>query len=255
MREAKVVEYAGRPLYLEIADDLRRDIVHGKIPGGQKLPSIGQLSAEYGTSTTTVRQAIQVLRNEGHVIGQQGRGTFVRESRERHTRVLGDLYGRRAESSPMRVAIETTGAAGTWEHATRRTAASPPIAARLAIEPGAPVMKTDYRFLADGEPVMLSTSFEPFDLTRGTEIEMPEEGDRTGVVARFDSIGIRIDFVVEKVTARMPAPTEGQALRVPNGVPVMAVERSYLASGKPVETADIVVAGDNYVLVYGLPIR
>jgi DNA-binding GntR family transcriptional regulator len=247
-----LTEYFGRPLYLQIADDLRREILRGVRSPGSALPSITELVQQYETSTTTVRQAFNVLRSEGLTYGQQGKGTFVRQDRPRYHRFLGDLYGRRPQGSPMAAIIEHAGATPRWEHRSSRAAATPAIADRLRLEPGDPVMITDYTFLADDEPVMLSTSYEPLALTRGTGIEVPDSGETTGVIARFSSIGIEIDRVVEDVTARAPRPHESANLRVPAGVPVMSVARTYFAGDLIVETADIVVAADNYVLRYSI---
>lgn len=248
-----MADYPGRPLYLQIADDLRRDILRGLRAPGSALPSIAELVQQYETSTTTVRQAFNVLRHEGLVYGQQGKGMFIRQDRPRYQRFLGDLYGRRPQGSPMAAIIEHAGATPRWDHRSTRAAATPAIAVRLQLEPGDHVMITDYTFL-DDEPVMLSTSYEPLTLTGGTPIEVPDSGETTGVIARFSSIGIEIDRVFEDVTARAPRPHESTSLRVPAGVPVMSVERSYFAGDLVVETADIVVAADNYVLRYSIKV-
>ena len=249
-----MAEFPGRPLYLQIADDIRRDILRGTRGPGAPLPSIAELVQQYATSTTTVRQALNVLRGEGLLYGQQGKGLFVRRERPRYRRFLGDLYGRRPERSPMAAIIEDAGARARWENRSARTTATPTIAERLQIKPGDDVMVSDYIFLADDEPVMLSTSYEPLQLTRGTTVEIPDSGDETGVVARFAAIGIKIDHVLEDVTARAARPHESTELRIPRGVPVMSVERTYFAGELVVETADIVVAGDNYVLRYSIKI-
>lgn len=249
-----MADHSGKPLYLQVADDLRRKIVRGDRAPGSAMPSISELVAQYGTSTTTVRQAFTVLRNEGLVFGQQGKGMFVRRDRPRSLRLLGDLYGGRAGYSPMAAVIEGTGAAARWEHRSWRAAASASVAQRLGVDVDAPVMVTEYTFLADDEPVMLSTSFEPLGLTERTAIEIPDTGETTGVVARFGSIGITIDRVTEDVTARSPRPRETTDLRIPQGVPVMSIERTYFAGMLPVETADIVVAADNYTLRYSIKI-
>ncbi|MFI6514043.1 winged helix-turn-helix domain-containing protein [Spirillospora sp. NPDC050679] len=74
-----MVKKTGRPGYLQIADDLRKQIADGRLAPGDSLPSIAQLSRDYDASTGVVKSAISVLRTEGAVIGQQGKGVFVRD--------------------------------------------------------------------------------------------------------------------------------------------------------------------------------
>lgn len=74
-----MVKKTGRPGYLQIADDLRGQITDGQLAPGDALPSLAQLSREYEASVSVVKSAISVLRTEGLVVGQQGKGVFVRE--------------------------------------------------------------------------------------------------------------------------------------------------------------------------------
>lgn len=243
-----------RPAYAQIADDLRRQITDGALVAGDRIPSEQELMADYGVSRIVVRMAIDVLQNEGLVIKQQGRGTFVREQRPVRQRVLGDLYGKRPTSSPMKRAAEAQGRRSEWEYQSRRTTATKSVADRLHIQAGDEVMRTNYRFFADDEPIMLSTSYEPLAITGGTAIEQPEGGSITGVVPRFDSLGLHITHVTEDVNARAPRPYEAEALDIAPGVPVMAITRTYNVTDRPVETCDIIVAADRYTLTYNVPI-
>ncbi|WP_424536684.1 winged helix-turn-helix domain-containing protein [Sphaerisporangium viridialbum] len=77
-----MVQNTGRPGYLQIADELRGQIRSGALPPGQALPSIAQLCQRYEVSASVVKSAISVLRTEGFVIGQQGKGVFVRDPAE-----------------------------------------------------------------------------------------------------------------------------------------------------------------------------
>ncbi|MGW4425001.1 GntR family transcriptional regulator [Streptosporangium sp. NPDC004631] len=74
-----MVKNTGRPGYLQIADDLRDRIRRGTLAPGEALPSTTQLATAYDASLSVVKLAVGVLRNEGLVIGQQGKGVFVRE--------------------------------------------------------------------------------------------------------------------------------------------------------------------------------
>lgn len=80
-----MVQNTGRPGYLQIADELRGQIRSGALPPGQALPSIAQLCQRYEVSASVVKSAISVLRTEGFVIGQQGKGVFVRDRVEAET--------------------------------------------------------------------------------------------------------------------------------------------------------------------------
>jgi DNA-binding GntR family transcriptional regulator len=66
-----------RPPYLQVADDLRREIAQGQFTPGQKLPSRRNLARQYGVAPMTINHAMAVLRDEGLVVSYQGRGVFV----------------------------------------------------------------------------------------------------------------------------------------------------------------------------------
>ncbi|MEU8035697.1 winged helix-turn-helix domain-containing protein [Streptosporangium sp. NPDC049078] len=74
-----MVEKTGRPAYLQIVDELRAQIRAGELPPGTALPSIAQLCERFDVSASVVKAAISVLRTEGVVVGQQGKGVFVRQ--------------------------------------------------------------------------------------------------------------------------------------------------------------------------------
>jgi DNA-binding GntR family transcriptional regulator len=249
-----VANYQGRPAYLHIADDLRAQIFGGSLQGGDRIPSEAELMADYGVSRIVVRNAMDILQAEGLVTKQQGRGTFVREQKPTIRRIVGDFYANRPTTSPFATAAQAAGRTPEWEYQTRRTTATSAIAARLSIAQGDDVMCTNYRFIADGEPIMLSTSYEPLAITGGTPIESPEGGSVTGVIPRMDLIGQEIITVSEEVHARAPRPFEAEVLQVPAGVPVMVIERTYRTAERAVETADIIVSADRYTLAYHVPV-
>ncbi|GAA3569707.1 hypothetical protein GCM10022419_058260 [Nonomuraea rosea] len=77
-----MVKNTGRPGYLQIADDLRAQIRGGSLAPGTPLPSTAQLAEQYDASLSVVKMAVGILRNEGLVIGQQGKGVFVNDPGE-----------------------------------------------------------------------------------------------------------------------------------------------------------------------------
>ena len=74
----------GRPLYLQIMDEVRRAIVVGTLRAEDPLPSVRELSAELVVNPRTVSQAYQELEREGVVYMRRGQGTFVSPAAQRN---------------------------------------------------------------------------------------------------------------------------------------------------------------------------
>src|SRR5690349_11813374 len=67
----------GRPLYLQIMDEVRLAIVVGTLRAEDPLPSVRELAAELVVNPRTVSQAYQELERECVVYVRRGQGTFV----------------------------------------------------------------------------------------------------------------------------------------------------------------------------------
>lgn len=63
--------------YEEISDSLRERIDSGNLPPGAMLPSVTQISQEWGVSTTTAANAIKLLHSESLIRIAEGGDTFV----------------------------------------------------------------------------------------------------------------------------------------------------------------------------------
>jgi GntR family transcriptional regulator len=70
---------SGVPVYRQLADLLRADILSGKFPPRTPLPSAKTLAQEHGIAIGTVTKAVDVLREEGLVRTIPGRGVWVVE--------------------------------------------------------------------------------------------------------------------------------------------------------------------------------
>jgi GntR family transcriptional regulator len=67
------------PLYIQVAAVMRQRIERLQWPPGQKISTLVELEREFEVARVTVRQAIDILRQEGLLHCHQGRGTFVTE--------------------------------------------------------------------------------------------------------------------------------------------------------------------------------
>lgn len=73
-----VIDHEGPvPLYRQLADILREQIVSGELAPQRPIPSITQLRQEYRLARGTVVHALQVLVEEGFIHSVSGRGMFV----------------------------------------------------------------------------------------------------------------------------------------------------------------------------------
>jgi GntR family transcriptional regulator len=70
----------GRPMYLQIIEQVKRRIAAGDWLPGQELPSIRALAADVQVSVITVKRAYMELEREGLIVTRQGKGSLVAET-------------------------------------------------------------------------------------------------------------------------------------------------------------------------------
>src|SRR3954469_25653999 len=236
--------------YRQIAADLREAIRRGELGPGDKLPSETELINHYGVARMTVRQALSELRAEGLVVPEHGRGVFVR-ARPPVRRLASDRFARRhRQAGKAAFLAEAEGLGKPTVDEIQVSEAAPPDRVRdlLRLPSRARVVTRSRRYLLDGQPVELATSYIPSDIARGTKIAQTDTGPG-GIYARLEEMGHELAEFVEEVSVRMPTPGERRRLRMGAGVPVMAVLRTAFDTvSRPVEVCDTVYAGPSYVL-------
>lgn len=67
------------PVYQQIAEQIRQAMLKGDLSEGEALPSVRALSSDLSVSVITVKKAYDQLEEQGLVVTQAGRGTFVLE--------------------------------------------------------------------------------------------------------------------------------------------------------------------------------
>lgn len=93
-----LLQSSGVPIYQQIADSLKEDILSGKLTQGEYLPSIRSLAKELKISVITTMKAYEMLEEEGLVTGVQGKGFYVNAQdaemlREQHLRKVEESLG------------------------------------------------------------------------------------------------------------------------------------------------------------------
>ena len=68
------------PIYQQLAESIRQDILSGALPAETAIPSVRQISVEYSLNPQTVLNATQLLIQEGLLEKRRGLGMFVQKS-------------------------------------------------------------------------------------------------------------------------------------------------------------------------------
>lgn len=245
----------GRPVYVQIADDLRHAIVGGELSAGEPLPAEPELMDSYEASRGTVRHAISVLRAEGLVDIHHGRGMFVRR-RPPVRRLAHDRFARRHRElgkAAFIAELEAENRKPEVEVLEVAPSPSPPdIAKRLGLRSNARVLVRRRRYFADGQPIEIATSYLPWSIVKGTSVAQANPGPG-GIYARLEEMGYRLKEFTEEVSSRMPLPEEAQLLQLREGIPVIHLVRTaFDEKDQPLEVCDTLMAADSYVLSYRL---
>ncbi|MCI5822415.1 MAG: GntR family transcriptional regulator [Lachnospiraceae bacterium] len=92
----KLSQTSGVPIYQQIAEAFRTDILSGKMKQGEYLPSIRGLAKELKISVITTMKAYELLEEEGLVTAMQGKGFQVNTQ---DNEMLREQQMRRVENS------------------------------------------------------------------------------------------------------------------------------------------------------------
>ncbi|MBV9023363.1 MAG: GntR family transcriptional regulator [Streptomycetaceae bacterium] len=255
--------------YEKIADDLRQRIRTGELRPGDKLPAETALVEQHRFSLPTVRQALGVLEAEGLIEKRHGRGNFVRKPRrlvqrnnERH----------QWEKDRVRLADEERRKTGATEHDTgltvddlvfsaefREVEASGDLATEFGVPEGTALVERVYRtrYREENAPFNLVHSY----LVRDMVASNPELLDETkepwpgGTQSQLYTVGIELERIVERITARPPTVEETEELELTAGVAVMVLRKvSIDTKGRVVEVSDVTLPGDRTELVFTTPL-
>ncbi|MEE0096588.1 MAG: GntR family transcriptional regulator [Oscillospiraceae bacterium] len=141
------------PLYVQLRNELLRDIQGKVYAAGEKIPTEAELSQIYGVSRITVRQAVQELCEEGWLIKKQGKGTFVQP--RRISRKLDNMMS-------FTKSCLVCGMTPSTNVLENQITALPMAAQKLFGEDGSGQYQKIVRLrMADGIPVMLDINYFP----------------------------------------------------------------------------------------------
>ncbi len=71
-----------RPIYVQLVEKLRIEIVSGKLKDGERIPSVRELALTTKVNPNTMQKALAELENEGLIYTERTNGKFVTENKE-----------------------------------------------------------------------------------------------------------------------------------------------------------------------------
>jgi GntR family transcriptional regulator len=224
------------PLWLQLADDLRRRLEAGEF--ATRLPTDHELVHDYAVSRHTAREAVRSLSDEGLIERHRGRGTFLRPTR--FEQALGGV-------SSLFHLIEDQGAEQRSVVRALEVRHDATVAAHLGLAARTPLVFLERLRCADGEPLAIDRAWLP---ARIAEPLLEVDFGHTGLYDELASrCGVVIDELLERIQPIVPAPPERSLLALPNGVAAFSVERLGESHGTPVEWRHLLLRGDRYAFV------
>ena len=246
-----------RPMYQQLAAQIRDQILTGELAPGDRLPTETQLTERYDVSRNTIRLAMDVLRNEGLITSSQGRGSFVRS--EQRMKYLATLTGSRRKRLEAGRQADTFAQQVAAHGKTARQAitvevipAPPDIGSRLGLGPGQEVAVRRRVMYADDEPIQLGDSYYPLEIVQGSVI-MKDADVIEGTDQALEDLGYVPAVYDDEITWRMPTSEEATKLHIGPAVPVVRLSRLSIAKdGKPIEDYVVILPGDRNTLHYSV---
>ena len=223
----------GIPRYLQIADTIRKALR----TEGQRIPSEHSLCAQFKVSRPTIRQALDVLVQEGRLYRHAGRGTFATPAPggDRKLRVIGSVGDMIALGDE------------TWFKLIAREVLRVPanIAQALKLPPASSAYRVIGVRHADTGPFQHVTAWVPAAIGAALSDEDLSKTSLAGAIERH--LGLPIKFLEQVVDAALAPRHVAELLGIRPRAPLLLFERTWFAgSGEPLEHAVTYQTGRRY---------
>jgi len=224
--------------HARVRETLRKDILDGRLKVHQQLPSETELTALFGVSRITVRQALDDLKRQGLVVKLQGKGTFVARPAP-VSASFDDVEGLSAATAASgRVILNRRLALS----AVRAPAA---VARELAVDAGSTVIRLDTLRSVDGVPLSVNRSWMPEGAGRKLARLDLSHRDVVDVIER--DLGLQVAGARTEIRAMHPTLAQARRLRVSADLACLSVHRVLLApAGDALDYEVALYRGDIY---------
>ncbi len=222
------------PLYYQLQQAIKREIDEGRWKPGDVITSERELMRVTDVSRATVRQAIAALINEGLLVREHGRGTFV--ARPHFEQKLHAVYSFSEQ-------IRASGLKLDDRILQRVVLAAPPdLAELLGVVNGEPLIHLQRLRLIDGVPLMVNSSYLPYRLCPDLLKDDVGNSLYRALIDRYDLPPLRSRDLLEPVVADK---VMAYHLQVHEGAALMYVERlAFTRNDLPLQVGRTHIRGD-----------
>lgn len=230
------------PKYIDIYQQIKTDYITNSTDDDNRFPSEFELMEKYNSSRTTVRRAMQMLRDQGIIVSQRGRGTeivtnFKSDSRKGQGARVSEISDVKFNfvSSPSPVLSSS-------EPLVDIVPADAEEAEALKVEIGEGIYRVRWLHFADGVPYLYLTNFIRLDFAPDLQLYTshltalyPLLEKHWGLVFS-DADEIFMPAVSDFISSRL--------LEIPEGTPIMLLKRTAQCQKGPLEFSRSLLRSD-----------
>ncbi|AYE38938.1 GntR family transcriptional regulator [Companilactobacillus zhachilii] len=224
------------PVYIQIHNEIRKEIESGKWAVGERIPSERQLSQDFDVSRMTLRQAIQTLVDEGILQRQVGSGTYVASSKVQEKMSGTTSFTEITESQGKKPSSKTVS----------YHVADPSISEieKLKLKNGDQVLRMERIRYADKQPICFEVATIPIEIVNSLN-----KKDITSSLykALEDKAGLKLGDATQTVSAILASEKIANFLNVKRGSAILRVRQvTTLDDDRPFEYVRSQYAGDRF---------
>lgn len=233
------------PLYYQLKEIFRSWIAAGDFDRDGRFPSETELQQQFKVSRMTIRRALSELVQEGFLVREQGRGSFVVRPR-----VQDQLRYLTSFTEDMRLG----GLPTRSRILDFRLVRDPEVAKAMGIPESEELVQLRRLRLVRDDPVAIQNAFIRHRFCPGLVERGLMEGSLYATLER--GYGLKLGRAIQMVEAKPADEYEARLLGIELGQPVLLLERlTFLKGGEPVEYVRSAYRGDRYRFTVELPRR
>jgi GntR family transcriptional regulator len=223
------------PLYCQLMDILISEIQTNR-KEDEQLPSEREIGEKYNVSRATVRQAMQEMEQEGYIYRSHGKGTFV--APQRVNQELLKFYSFTEEMKKLGKSPSSQVLDFEVIDCNKK------ISNKLEIDENAKVYKILRLRLADNKPMMLETTYLPYDRFPGMVRQQLEQTAMYDIFAQ--KFAVKITSAKEKFQPVVTNAEEARYLKVSKEIPSLKIERYTYENERIIEYTRSIARGDKF---------